>query len=240
MTETWLDYVDGTLACNGWLVAGDGPAQNQPGVVLFPDARGMGEAAKDCARRLAMEGHVVLVADLYGHATFAPELPDAVRLMNELRADVPRWRRRAQSALEALTRQARIERGKVAAIGYCFGGSTALELALSGAALSAVVSFHGGLAIPGLEDAADIKARVLVCHGGADPLVPPEHVAAFVAAMGKSGVDWHFHSYAGVLHGFTNPEADNAGTPALGYNEAADRHSWQAMLKLFGQVFATK
>ena len=171
--ESWLDYTDGPLACRGWLVDGDAAGTSRPGVVLFPDARGMGEAAKECARRLAGEGHVVLVADLYGHATFVEELPDAVRLMNELRGDVTRWRQRAQAALEALARQAGGDRRKLAAIGYCFGGSTALELARSGAALGAVVSFHGGLASPRLEDAVNIKAKVRVLHGAADPLVPP-------------------------------------------------------------------
>jgi dienelactone hydrolase len=235
--ETWLDYTDGPLACRGWLAAGDAAAGPRPGVVLFPDARGMGEAAKECARRLAAEGHVVLVADLYGHAAFVEELPEAVRLMNELRGDVARWRRRAQAAIEALARQPGVDRRKLAAIGYCFGGSTALELARSGAALGAVVSFHGGLASPRLEDAINIKGRVLVCHGAADPLVPPEQVAAFVAAMCKAPVDWQVHSYAGVVHGFTNPEADNAGTPALAYDAAADRRSWQAMLELFRSTF---
>jgi dienelactone hydrolase len=238
-TETWLDYTDGPLACRGWLVGSDAAAGPRPGVVLFPDARGMGEAAKACARRLAGEGHVVLVADLYGHATFVEELPEAVRLMNELRGDVTRWRQRARAALEALARQAGVDRGRLAAIGYCFGGSTALELARSGAALGAVVSFHGTLASPRPEDAANIKARVLVCHGAADPLVPPDQVAAFVTAMCKAPVDWQLHSYAGVVHGFTNPEADNAGTPALAYNAAADRRSWQAMLELFGEAFGS-
>ena len=124
-----------------------------------------------------------------------------------------------------------------AAIGYCFGGSTALELARSGAALGAVVSFHGGLASPRPQDAANIKARVLVCHGAADPLVPPAQVAEFVAAMDKASVDWQLHSYAGVVNGLTNPEADQAGTPALAYDGAADRRSWQAMLALFGEAF---
>jgi len=237
MMESFLDYTDGALACRGWLVGGNTAADPRPGVVLFPDARGLGEAAKACARRLAGEGHVVLVADLYGHAAFVEDLPEAMRLMNELRGDVTRWRQRARVALEVLARQAGVDRGKLAAIGYCFGGSTALELARSGAALGAVVSFHGGLASPRLEDAANIKARVLVCHGGADPLVPPEQVAAFVAAMCKAPVDWELHSYAGVVHGFTNPEADNAGTPALAYNASADRRSWQAMLELFRETF---
>jgi len=148
MTDTWLDYTDGPLACRGWLTGGDATAGPRPGVVLFPDARGLGEAAKDCARRLAGEGHVVLVADLYGHASFVEELPDAVRLMNELRGDVTRWRQRAQAALEALACQPGVDGRKLAAIGYCFGGSTVLELARSGAELGAVVSFHGGLASP--------------------------------------------------------------------------------------------
>ena len=237
MRETWLDYSDGPLACRGWLVAGDAAAGPRPGVVLFPDACGLGEAAKGCARRLAGEGHVVLVADLYGNAAFVEDLPEAMRLMNELRGDVTHWRQRAQAALEALARQAGVDQRKLAAIGYCFGGSTALELARSGAALGAAVSFHGGLASPQLDGVANIRARVLVCHGAAHPLVPPEQVAAFVAAMCKSPVDWQLHSYAGVVHGFTNPEADNAGTPALAYNAAADRHSWQAMLALFREAF---
>jgi len=236
MTESWLNYLDGALACKGWLVADGAQAPKRPGVVLFPDARGVGQAAKDCARRLAGEGYVVLVADLYGGGTFAAEMTEAQGLMNDLRADVDRWRRRAQAALTALQQQASVDRGKLAIIGYCFGGSTALELARSGASLAAVVSFHGGLASPRPQDAANIRARVLVCHGAADPLVPPEQVSAFVAQMCQSPVDWQLHSYSGVVHGFTNPEADNAGTPALAYNEAADRHSWQAMLALFRQT----
>jgi dienelactone hydrolase len=237
MTESWLNYPDGATACQGWLVADGAQAPKRPGVVLFPDARGMGQGAKDCARRLSGEGYVVLVADLYGDGMFAAELPEAQRLMNDLRADVDRWRQRARAALAALQQQASVDRAKLATIGYCFGGSTALELARSGASLAAVVSFHGGLASPRPQDAANIKARVLVCHGAADPLVPPEQVSAFVAQMCQSPVDWQLHSYSGVVHGFTNPEADNAGTPALAYNEAADRHSWQAMLELFRQTF---
>ena len=232
-----LTYSDGPLACRGWLAGGEADSQPRPGVVLFPDARGMGEAAKDCARRLAVEGYVVLVADLYGQGTFAAEMAQAQSLMNELRADVDRWRRRARAALDALATLAAVDRKRLAAIGYCFGGSTALELARDGASLGAVVSFHGGLASPRPQDAANIKARVLVCHGAADPLVPSNHVTEFIAQLCKSPVDWQFHSYAGAVHGFTNPEADQAGTPALAYNQAADQQSWQAMLTLFRQVF---
>jgi dienelactone hydrolase len=232
-----VDYHDGSLPCRGWLARDASLPEQRPGVVLFPDARGVGDAAKHCARRLAEHGLVVLVADLYGHGTFAAEMPEAQRLMNALRGDVVAWRRRAQAALDALAGHEAVAPQALAAIGYCFGGSTALELARSGAALGAVVSFHGGLASPRPQDAIDIKARVLVCHGAADPLVPPAQLADFALHMASAKVDWQIHAYAGVVHGFTNPEADHAGTPALAYDADADRHSWQAMLTLFGEVF---
>jgi dienelactone hydrolase len=231
-----LEYADGDAGCRGWLVHGTARQGKRPGIVLFPDARGVGEHAKECAQRLAAHGAVVLVADLYGNGTFVVEIAEAQRLMNALRADVDQWRRRARAALDALAGHPGVEPQALAAIGYCFGGSTALELARSGADLKTVVSFHGGLASPKPEDASNIRARVLVCHGAADPLVPPAQVAEFVAHLGKSRVDWQIHAYAGVVHGFTNPEADHAGTPALAYDADADRRSWQAMLTLFRET----
>jgi dienelactone hydrolase len=233
----FLDYADGALSCRGVLFHEDAQAAKHPGVVLFPDARGIGETAKACAARLAGCGFTVLVADLYGNGAFAAEVSDAHTLMGALRGDVDAWRRRAKAALDALAAVPSVD-GRLAAIGYCFGGTTALELARSGEALAAVVSFHGGLATARPEDAANIQGKVLVCHGAADPLVPPQQVADFVAQMAKARVDWHFHSYAGVVHAFTNPDAGDAGTPAFAYDAHADRHSWQAMMALFDEVFA--
>lgn len=205
--------------------------------MLFPDARGIGQHAIDCAGRLAALGYPTLVADLYGGGLQTSDMAHAVELMRGLRSDVGAWRARARAALEALVRAEDIDRLRLAAIGYCFGGSTALELARGGAPLAAVVSFHGSLASPRPADAADIKAKVLVCHGAADPLVPPAEVGAFEAQMGQTKVDWQLHAYGGAVHGFTNPEADQAGTAALAYNEAADRRSWNAMLQLFQECF---
>ena len=118
------------------------------------------------------------------------------------------------------------------------GGGTALELARSGAPLAAVVSFHGVLASPRPADAANIKAKVLICHGAADPLVPPAEVAAFEEEMGRTKVDWQLHAYGGAVHAFTNPEAGAGGIPAFAYNEAADRRSWAAMIGLLQEAFA--
>lgn len=238
MKTDFLDYTDGALSCRGVLIHNGAPPTRRPGVVLFPDARGIGDTSKTCAARLAACGFTVLIADLYGNSAFAADMTDAHTLMEALRSDVDAWRRRAKAALDALAGVPSAD-GRFAAIGYCFGGTTALELARSGAPLAAVVSFHGGLATGRPDDAANIRGKVLICHGATDPLVPPHQVADFVAQMAKARVDWHFHAYAGVVHAFTNPAAGDAGTPALAYDAHADRHSWQAMIALFNEVFAT-
>lgn len=237
MTSTTLDYRDGDVRLKGVLVRDEKQAAG-PGVVLFPDARGIGAHAIECAGRLAALGYPTLVADLYGEGLQARDMTQAGELMGGLRADVDLWRARARAALDALSREERVDRSKLAAIGYCFGGGTALELARSGAPLAAVVSFHGVLASPRPADAANIKAKVLVCHGAADPLVPPAEVAAFEEEMGRTSVDWQLHAYGGAVHSFTNPEAGNAGIAAFAYNAAADQRSWSAMLSLFKEVFA--
>ena len=227
MTSTTLEYHDGGVRLKGLLVQ---PEKRSAGsaIVLFPDARGVGAHAIDCAGRLAALGYLTLVADLYGEGILARDMTHAGELMRGLRADVDRWRARAHASLEALSRQQGVDRSRLAALGYCFGGGTALELARSGAPLAAVVSFHGVLASLRPADAANIKARVLICHGAADPLVPPAEVAAFEEEMGRTNVDWQLHVYGGAVHAFTNPEAGAAGNAAFAYNETADRRSWTA------------
>jgi dienelactone hydrolase len=160
-----LDYRDGTLRLSGLLVHDDSVSGVRPGIVLFPDARGIGDHAVERARRLAALGFAALVADLYGNGASARDIAHAWELMGGLRSDETRWRGRAQAALDALSSQENVDSARLAAVGFCFGGSTALELARSGAPLVGVVSFHGGLHSKQPEDARDIKAKVLVCHG---------------------------------------------------------------------------
>ena len=187
MANKTLEYRDGAVTLKGYL-ADDGRPGARPGVVLFPEATGVGDHVIEKTRRLASLGYVALAADPYGEGRQAKDLPEAIELMTAVRSDVGRWRARAQAALDALYAQPGVDRTKVAAIGYCFGGSTALELGRSGAPLSAVVSFHGGLAAPKPEDARNIRAKVLVCHAAEDTLVPPEQVAAFEAQMRETKV----------------------------------------------------
>ncbi len=239
MTHRTLEYRDGNVTLKGHL-AEVGGSEPRPGVVLFPEAFGIGEHVIERARRLAAIGYVALAADPYGDGAQASDLPRAIELMSAVRGSVDGWRARARAALEALTAQPGVDRGKIAAIGYCFGGSTALELGRSGAPLSAVVTFHAGLEAPRPEDARNIRARVLVCHGASDPLIPAEQVDAFQAQMRATQVDWQLHSYGGAVHSFTNPDAGALGNPAFAYHEAADRRSWSAMLALFEEAFAAR
>jgi len=239
MAHKTLEYRDGAVNLKGFL-ADEGRSGARPGVVLFPEAFGIGDHVIERARRLAAVGYVALAADPYGDAKQAKDLPHAIELMTAVRSDVNRWRARGQSALDALCAQPGVDRTKLAAIGYCFGGSTALELGRSGAPLSAVVSFHGGLEAPKPEDAKNIRAKVLVCHGASDPLIPPEQVATFEAQMRNTTVDWQLCSYGGAVPSFTNPDADKLGNPALAYNAAADRRSWAAMLALFEEAFGAR
>jgi dienelactone hydrolase len=235
--ESTIDYDDGGLACRGLVISDKTRTYPRPGVVMFPDARGIGGTARSYARRLADCGVVVLIADLYGRGLFTADIPRARELMTALRSDVDRWRDRGRAALEAAAHLPAVEPAKLAAVGYCFGGQTALELGRSGADLAAVVSFHGGLASPRPQDAANLKARVLACHGAADPFVPPAQVTEFVSHMSHTGVDWELQVYARALHGFTNPELDGAEIPGYGYSAEADERSWRAMTELLGEVF---
>jgi len=239
MAHKTLEYRDGAVNLKG-LLADDGGSGARPGVVLFPEATGVGDHVMERARRLAALGYVALAADPYGDGQQAKDLPHAIELMTAVRSDVNRWRARAKAALDALCAQSSVDRTKIAAIGYCFGGSTALELGRSGAPLSAVVSFHGGLEAPRPGDAKNIRAKVLVCHGASDPLIPLEHVAAFEAEMRKTTVDWQLCSYGGAVHSFTNPDADKLGNPAFAYNASADRRSWAQMLALFEEAFSSR
>jgi dienelactone hydrolase len=238
LEESTIDYADGDVACRGLLVHAPS-AGRRPGVVLFPDARGLGDTARANARRLAHEGFAVFVADLYGNSAFTPEVPQAIEWMKKLAADAGRWRARARAALDVTSRLPDVDGTKLAAIGYCFGGTTALELGRSGAVLSAIVTFHGGLGSPRPQDAAKIRARVLVCHGAADPLVPPAQLSEFVTHMSSASVDWELQVYAGVQHSFTNPELTDDSLPGQHYDAAADARSWRSMLELLREAFGS-
>jgi dienelactone hydrolase len=214
-------------------------AQVRPGVLVFPEIFGLGEHALSRARRLCSLGYVALACDLHGGRRVINDLPEAQALMAPIRSDVARIRARANAAFQALVACPEVDPARVAAIGFCFGGTVALELARGGAPLAAVVGFHSGLATVAPQDACNIRARILVCIGADDPGVPPAQRAAFEQEMRAAAIDWQLHLYGGVVHGFTNPEADQRGRPDfLRYDARADERSWQQMRAFFDEIWS--
>jgi dienelactone hydrolase len=213
-------------------------AAKRPAVLVFPEIFGLGKHALSRAERLAGLGYIALACDLHGERRVYSDLGEVQALMGPVRGDVARVRARAHGALEALTARPEVDPGKIAAIGYCFGGSMALELARSGAPLAAVVGFHSGLATPAPADAKHIRAHILVCIGADDPGIPVEQRNAFEAEMRAGRVDWQMTLFGGVVHSFTNPDADRVGRPEFArYDAKADARSWQQMCGLFTELF---
>ncbi len=232
-----LRYEAAGLAMSGelFLPAGEGP---HPGVLVFPEVFGLGDHALSRAERLSAMGVAALACDLHGgRRSISADDDEAMQVSRALRADPLQIRARAEPALAALAARPEVDAGRVGAIGFCFGGTMALELARGGAALRAAVGFHSGLATTRPEDAKQIRARVLVCIGADDPGIPPEQRAAFEREMRDGGVAWEMHLYGGVVHSFTNPEAGRLNRPEfLRYDPRADRLSWEAMRGLFEEV----
>lgn len=213
---------------------GDG---RKPGVLVFPEIFGLGEHALMRARRLAELGYVALACDLHGERR-SVGMEQAMAFVGVLREDPARTRARGQTALEALKARAEVDANRLAAIGYCFGGTMALELARSGAPLAAVVGFHSGLATKAPQDAKQIKGKVLVCIGADDPGIPAEQRSAFEQEMRAAKVNYQLTLFGNVVHSFTNPAADKIGRPEFArYDAQADQRSWQQMSELFTEVF---
>ena len=210
------------------------------GVLVFPEAFGLGEHAISRARRLAELGHVALACDLHGDGRLVDDLQQAIGLLQPLFADPSRTRARAAAGLRALLARPEVDPARIGAIGFCFGGTMALELARSGADVKAVVGFHSGLGTAAPKtDARAIKGRVLVCIGADDPMIPAEQRAAFEDEMRQAGIDWQMLLHGGAVHSFTNTQAAARNMPdAIRYDAAADTRSWAAMQALFAEALA--
>jgi dienelactone hydrolase len=228
-----LEYFDREARLSGLRAMPAGPPR--AAVLVFPTIMNSTPAVEDKARRLADAGYLALIADFYGRRPAG--FDEARACAAEIRPDPLAYRRRLKAGLGALASMPEAEALPLAAIGFCMGGQAALELARDGAPLGAVVSFHGLLDTGLAAEPGQITARILVCHGDADPMVPRSQVLAFWEEMDAARADWHFHAYSGVRHGFTNP-AKVEGNPAVAYDASADRQSWAAMLSLFDEVFA--
>lgn len=224
-----VEYRAGDQLCEGFLAYDDAVKGKRPGIVVVHEWMGLNDYATGRAKQLAALGYVAFAADIYGKGVRAKDAQEAGQLAGKYKGDLPLLRERARAALDTLARNPRVDTSKVFAIGYCFGGTTVLDLARSGAPLAGVVSFHGGLATKDPADAKNIKGRVLVLHGAADRYEPPAEVAAFQKEMDDAKVDWQMNLYAGAVHGFTNPANGNDPSKGVAYDAKADRRSWEAM-----------
>lgn len=234
--ETLTYQADGlTMRSQLFFEPDSGP---RAGVLVFPEAFGLGPHALSRAERLAGLGYVALACDLHGDGRVVDDLQEAIGLLQPLFADPSRTRARAAGGLQALTARSEVDAGRIASIGFCFGGTMSLELARSGADLKSVVGFHSGLATNAPKtDARAIKAKVLVCIGADDPMIPPDQRAAFESEMREAGVDWQMHLYGGTVHSFTNREAAKRNMPdAVRYSAEADARSWESMQELFSET----
>lgn len=232
-----IEYQQGNTVLEGYLAYDDALPGRRPGVMLVHEWTGIGSYVKRRTEQLAQLGYVAFAADIYGKG-IRPQTPAAAAAeASKYRNNRQLMRDRAQAGLGILQNHVRVQPRQIAAIGYCFGGTTVLELARSGAEVAGVVSFHGGLGTPNPGDAQNIKAKVLVLHGAADPLVPPAEVAAFQQELTAAKVDWQMISYGGAVHSFSNPEAGKDPAQGVAYNETADRRSWKAMRQFFAEIF---
>lgn len=221
----------------GYLVYDDARTGPRPGVLVVHQWMGLTDYEKMRADMLAEMGYVAFALDVYGKGIRPTNTIEAGEQAGKFYGDRALFRTRLAAGLEQLTKREMVDRARVAAIGYCFGGGGVLELARSGAEIAGVVSFHGSLSTPTPEDANNIKARVLVCHGALDPHVNREAVNGFFDEMNAAGVNYQFIAYSGAVHAFTQKAAGDDPSKGAAYNADADRHSWQHMKDFFAEIF---
>ena len=234
-----VEYHDGDAVCEGYLAFDDSTTAVRPGVVIFPAWWGLTEEPKNKAVELAKLGYVAFVADVYGGGKTTEDPAQAGKWAGPFHQDRKMTRVRCQAALDTLNAQKYVDKDKVAATGYCFGGMCALELARAGAPLVGVVCFHGDLTREANEGPDQIKAKILICHGADDPTsgASPKVLAAFEQEMKDVKADYQINIYANAMHAFTDPGSDHFGIAGIKYNAEADHRSWAAMQSLLGEVF---
>lgn len=233
-----IAYKDGDVELNGYLAYDETLSSLRPGVVVVPEWWGQNDYIKRRARELAQQGYVAFVADMYGDAKVTTDPKQAEQWATPFYKDRAAMRGRFDAALSVLQSQIQVDKSRIAAIGFCFGGTVALQAARGGADLKGVASFHGGLQFPDKPGA--VKAKILVMNGGADPMVPFADRQKFIEDMQTAKADLQFIEYGGALHAFTNPDADaiaKAGLKGVGYNKTAERRSFAQLKSFFEEIF---
>lgn len=232
-----ITYKSGDTEHVGYLAYDDAVSGKRPGILVVHEWWGLNDYARKRAEQLAGLGYVAFAADMYGGGKTVEHPKDAGQMAGAVRANVAEWRAKATAALNVLKSQPQCDADKLAAIGYCFGGSTAIQLALAGTDLDVVASFHGGLPMATDAEAKQVKARLLICNGADDTFIPAAAIQAFRGALDKAGVKYDFENYAGAKHSFTVAGIDQKGVDGLKYNKAADEASWKKLQEVLTAAF---
>jgi len=232
-----VDYKDGDVTLKGFIAYDEAVEGKRPGVIIIHEWWGHNDYVRGRAEQLARLGYVAFAVDMYGDGKKTEDPKQAGEWAGQFYTDRALAIGRINAALNTLKQNERVDGEKIAAIGYCFGGSMSLEAARAGLDLRGVVSFHGGLKTPAPAKASDLKAKILVLHGADDPLVPNDEVEAFMKEMRDANADYTFVAFGSAVHGFTNPGADARNMPPLKYNAKADLRSWEAMKSFLVEVF---
>lgn len=232
-----ITYQVGDQTYKGYLAWDEAVEGKRPGVLVVHEWWGLNDYARSRADQLAELGYVAFACDMYGDGKTTTHPQEAGAMAGKVRENLDAWRERAVVGLDVLASQEQCDKERLAVIGYCFGGSTALQLAYTGADVDAVVTFHAALPVPSLGEAKQIEGRIQIHNGADDALIKQETIDQLSEVLNEAGVKWKLISYPGAKHSFTNKDAGKAGVPALEYNAEADRKSWAAMKELFQQVF---
>jgi dienelactone hydrolase len=235
-----VEYKQGDDVLEGYLAYDDALRGKHPGVLVVHAWMGLDDNARHRAEMLAQLGYVAFAADIYGKGIRPTSTGEAGKLAGKYKSDRALLRARVNAGFDQLLKDPHVDPTKTAAIGYCFGGTTVIELARSGTNVNGVVSFHGGLDSPTPGDGKNIKARVLALHGAADRFEKPEDLAAFQKELADAGVDWQFVEYGGAAHCFTDRGAGSDPSTGCAYDAHADARSWAAMRDFFDELFGAK
>lgn len=232
-----IPYADGEVSLEGVLAWDDAKEGQRPGILVVHEWWGLNEYARTRAEQLAALGYVALAVDMYGTGKVTTHADEASQWMKQTTSNVETWQARARAGLRVLQADPRVDPTRLAAIGYCFGGATVMQMVYGGAPVKGVVSFHGSLPLPPSSQPIENAAKILIAHGEADPFLTQDHIAKFTMAIDRTGLDWQMVIYGGAQHSFTNPSANQYGMKGVEYQERADRRSWEHMKLFFDELF---
>lgn len=232
-----VPYKHGEEVLEGVIAWDDSIKAKRPGILVVHEWWGLNAYARKRAEQLAELGYVAFAVDMYGRGKVTDHGEQASQWAKQVTMNLELWQQRALEGLKVLQTYPQVDSTKLAAIGYCFGGATVMQLIYASAPVKGVVSFHGSLPLPPSSQPIKTTAKIFIAHGEADPFLTADHIAKFKTALDQAGLDWQMAIYGGAQHSFTNPFANRYGVKGVQYNENADRRSWNHMQLFFEEIF---